>query len=88
MSCKECDEAHDQDSAFYYRIENGNVQVKGCRKHVTVMFDRLNNGIELLAALKGLVEYFPTILPSAGLPNKKIEAARAAIAKAEEGSTS
>lgn len=41
MSCKECDEAQDQDPAFYYRIENANVQVKGCDRHVKIMFDRL-----------------------------------------------
>lgn len=37
---------------------------------------------DLLAALRALAAYFPTLLPSAGLPNKDIEAARAAIAKA------
>lgn len=43
-----------------------------------------NTAPNLLAALKGLRDYFPAILPSAGvLPNALIEAADDAIGKAE-----
>lgn len=43
MSCKECDEAQEPGEihSYYYRIESGNVQVKGCKWHVRVMFERL-----------------------------------------------
>lgn len=43
MSCDDCDKAHDQAPAFYYRIQNGNVQVKGCERHVKIMFERLRS---------------------------------------------
>ena len=42
MSCDDCDKAHDETPAFYYRIENANVQVKGCRKHVAMMFGMID----------------------------------------------
>ena len=41
MSCHNCDKAHDEAPAFYCRIENANVKVKGCRKHVAIMFEMI-----------------------------------------------
>jgi hypothetical protein len=43
MSCDDCDKAQNEAPAFYYRIENANVQVKGCERHVKTMFDRLRS---------------------------------------------
>jgi hypothetical protein len=44
MTCKSCNGIQDQDvsgGAYYYRIEEANVAVIGCEKHVTEMFRRL-----------------------------------------------
>lgn len=51
MSCEECDKM--QDIAFnkninktvpiaYYRIENADIAIVGCTKHVKIAIDRLN----------------------------------------------
>jgi len=42
MSCKECEEAQDQSPGFYYRVENANVQIKGCRKHVAKLLEMID----------------------------------------------
>ena len=51
MSCKECekviDKALDKNEpdtvpVAYYRIENANIAILGCRKHVKMTIDKLN----------------------------------------------
>lgn len=43
MSCEDCEEAQSRGDTYYYRIENANVMVIGCKKHIKIMFDRLNS---------------------------------------------
>lgn len=52
MSCEECDKIQDKvfdkndpESApiAYYRIENANIAIIGCIKHVKMAVDKLNN---------------------------------------------
>ena len=47
MSCKDCEKEQDMCAngngrIAYYRVENGNVAVIGCPKHIKIMFDKLN----------------------------------------------
>ena len=51
MSCNECDEITDKAldknnpetvPIAYYRIENANIGIIGCRKHVKLAIDKLN----------------------------------------------
>lgn len=42
MSCEDCEKAQESPHSFFYRIENANVEVKGCRKHVAMMFEMID----------------------------------------------
>jgi hypothetical protein len=51
MSCNECEEILDKAldkndpetvPVAYYRIENANIAIIGCRKHVKLVIDKLN----------------------------------------------
>ena len=43
MSCKKCDEVHDEnETVAYYRWKNANISMAGCDEHLREVFDALN----------------------------------------------
>jgi len=44
MSCQDCEDIQNSTnpSVCYYRIENANVAIIGCKKHVKLMLEKLN----------------------------------------------
>lgn len=43
MGCKDCDEAQESNSVYYYRWKNANIELSGCKNHIKEIFKKLNN---------------------------------------------
>ncbi len=52
MSCTKCEEFQKSTKTFYIRVGAANVEVRACREHVKIVFNKLNNYDDLLEVCK------------------------------------